>query len=169
MDAVEHPTQASPNKSAKSDVGPSVPFHTSKQGCTRELAKTHAHETANMRVHRRRHAKCTDRRRTGIVSRAHAPASMSTNSMASSLHRPPPSPTQRQPNDTVCQPQARRIWSPCPLRRVMSTAGWVPWSIGSPDARTSIALPSSTGTVTFMSLNLTLDRTTRPSVSKCVL
>ena len=49
------------------------------------------------------------------------------------------------------------------LRRVMSTVNWAPWSIGSPDARTSIALSSSTGTVTFMSLNLTLDRTTAPA------
>ena len=45
-------------------------------------AKARAHETVNMRVHRRRHARCTNR------PRARAPASMSTNSMASSLHRP---------------------------------------------------------------------------------
>ena len=58
-------------------------------GLHQRIGESRAHETANMRVHRRCHAKCTDRRRTGRASRARAPASMPTNSMASLLHRPP--------------------------------------------------------------------------------
>ena len=80
------------------------------------------------------------------------PASMSTNSMASSLHRPL-SPAQRQPNDTTSSALSRRARmraapfvcaalgcgqpsEEVALRKVMSTANWAPWSIGSPDATT---------------------------------
>ena len=128
--------------------------------------------------------------RTGKASRARAAASFSTNSMASSLHRPRVSNAMTIKRHWVPATRSAYLVSlslrvgmrsapfvcaalgfgqaseEVALRRVMSTTNWAPWSIGSPDARTSIALSSST--VTFISLNLTFDRTTAP-VSRHIL
>ena len=56
------PPHLSKKRSAKSGTQPSVPDHTSLGPTTSEAAKERPQETANIRIHRRRQAKCAERR-----------------------------------------------------------------------------------------------------------
>ena len=68
-------------------MAPSVPSGSDNPD-TMELANARAQDTANIRLHLQRQARCAERRNTGGASRALAPAILSTNWTASELHRP---------------------------------------------------------------------------------
>ena len=164
-----------------------MPLHTFERGVTNELPEDGAHDTANIRVHRRRQARWTERRRTGRTSLAGADAIMWTNSMASLPQRPPVSiATTTRQHRLLATSSAdfaslsllartrmapfecaahgwRRPSTEVALRSVTSTDNWAPWCSGNLDATTSMVRWSPAGTTTFMSLNLTFTRTVAPA------
>ena len=64
------PFHLSKKRSARSGTHPSVPDHTSLGPATSEAAKERPQEMTNICTHRRRQAKCAERRNTGGESRA---------------------------------------------------------------------------------------------------
>ena len=113
-------------------------------GATNEAAKATAHVVANMRFHRRSHARTTGHFMAGGTSCALANATCLNTSTVSSLHRPPVSRPTPPPICTGSTQPVLDEWLPClcgsrrqcllhqvevhrnALRSVTSTASWDP-------------------------------------------